>query len=358
MNDKIFEGSTLQEALDKAAAEFDVEPSSLQHEVQEAAQDFWGGGESVVTIRAWVEAVSAPDDAEPEPVVLTPEEPEESAAESAEAEAAADSDVRASSASSDSAQAAEASDSEIVAAGAAAASAAPSAAESSTEASQAEGSAAIDWEFPAPGADVESGDSIASDREATVSEDDAVGEGEEKGLADSAGPTPNASVAQPDGATEELETQVSALLETIFKSMEFDCQAATQSEGDLLQVAITGEDNQYLIEGRGRGLAAIELILNHAFRHHPAQGRAKIRVDAGDFRSQREDEIRDLAFQVSHQAKQTERPQQTRPLNSYERRIVHLTLADDPQVSTRSEGTGFLKAVSVIPIDSGRGPRR
>ena len=319
MNDKIFEGSTLQEALDKAAAEFDVEPSSLQHEVQEAAQDFWGGGESVVTIRAWVEAVSAPDDAEPEPVVLTPEEPEESAAESAEAEAAA---------------------------------------ESSTEASQAEGSAAIDWEFPAPGADVESGDSIASDREATVSEDDAVGEGEEKGLADSAGPTPNASVAQPDGATEELETQVSALLETIFKSMEFDCQAATQSEGDLLQVAITGEDNQYLIEGRGRGLAAIELILNHAFRHHPAQGRAKIRVDAGDFRSQREDEIRDLAFQVSHQAKQTERPQQTRPLNSYERRIVHLTLADDPQVSTRSEGTGFLKAVSVIPIDSGRGPRR
>jgi predicted RNA-binding protein Jag len=41
-------------------------------------------------------------------------------------------------------------------------------------------------------------------------------------------------------------------------------------------------------------------------------------------------------------------------MNPYERRIVHLTLAEDIQVTTRSLGNGFLKAVNVIPTGGRR----
>jgi len=63
-----------------------------------------------------------------------------------------------------------------------------------------------------------------------------------------------------------------------------------------------------------------------------------------------------MAYQVAHRAKETGEAQETAELNPYERRIVHLTLADDSKVSTRSQGNGFLKAVSVIP--SGGQPHR
>ncbi len=159
------------------------------------------------------------------------------------------------------------------------------------------------------------------------------------------------------GPVEEAEGMEAAavkLLDRIFETMSFDCAAEAEVDGGTLQVSISGDDNQYLLDGRGRGLSALELILNHAFRHRPEIGQKKIRVDAGDFRSQRDDEIRDLAYQVAHRAKETGEEQQTEPMNPYERRIVHLTVADDQEVTTRSLGAGFMKAVNIIPRSGGR----
>jgi spoIIIJ-associated protein len=65
-----------------------------------------------------------------------------------------------------------------------------------------------------------------------------------------------------------------------------------------------------------------------------------------------------LAFQVAHSAKESGQTQETQPLNPYERRLVHLALAEDGAVATRSRGSGFLKNVQVIPQGNGRGNRR
>jgi spoIIIJ-associated protein len=136
--------------------------------------------------------------------------------------------------------------------------------------------------------------------------------------------------------------------------MDFACDAEARVEDGAVNVAISGDDSEYLLDGRGRGLSALELILNHAFRHRPGALDGRIRVDAGGFRTQRDDEIRDLAYQAAHRAKETGKPQRTREMNPYERRIVHLTLADDPVVTTRSEGSGFEKPVKVIPTSGSR----
>ena len=153
---------------------------------------------------------------------------------------------------------------------------------------------------------------------------------------------------------DDLTSEATNILDRIFSAMGFECTAEAKLDGETMHVAITGEDNQYLLEGRGRGLAALELILNHSFRAFPERSHKRVRVDAGDFRSQRDDEIKDIAYQVAHRAKETGSEQQTAEMNPYERRIVHLTLAEDIQVTTRSLGNGFLKAVNVIPTGGRR----
>jgi len=320
MSTKTFEASSADKALEEAAAAMGVAVDDLQYEVEEKASDFWGLGDTVYVVTVTMpEAESAAEEepaAEPapEPEVVAPadEEPVD-AAEEAPAEEVQEL----------AAPAAEAvpsffstSDDEA---------ATPQAAEETPSEAPA---GAIEDEPPAP---------AAAESPAATGTDDAAAE--------------VAPAAPADGT--DLTKEAAGILDGIFAAMGFECTAEAKLDGDTMQIAITGEDNQYLLEGRGRGLAALELILNHSFRAWPNRAHKRVRVDAGDFRSQRDEEIRDMAYQVAHRAKETGTEQQTSDLNPYERRIVHLTLAEDHLVTTRSLGNGFLKAVNVIPT-SGR----
>lgn len=283
MSGKLFEGKTVDDALTLAASEFGVSPAEIEHEVvAEKSDDFWGLGDKIFVVRAWVAgaeeeapAVEAEPVAPAAPPVVEAATPVEARPEAPREEAVAVPTM---------------------------------------------GEPAQVWE-PAETSEPEAADDVPPEV------------------------IPPAEIAD----TEDLADLTVALLERIFHHMQFECSAQARIEDDTLQVAISGADIEYLLDGRGRGLSALELILNHGFRHRTDKDRLKIRVDAGDFRSQRDDELRDIAFQVAHQAKETGSEQLTKPLNPYERRIIHLTLADDDSVSTRSQGSGFLKAVAVIP---------
>jgi len=335
MSTQTFEASSVDQALEEAAGALGIAAGELQYEVEEKASDFWGLGETV-----YVVTVTLPEEAqpEPEPAGAEPEqaqaEPDQPQAEDATEEAAA-------SEAPDTEEAATATDDEAT----------PAPEEPAAEASPAFFSSSES----APG---------ASEEEAASSEAPAE-EAEPRADESEAPETPTptaptdttqapADTAPADGT--DLTKEAAGILDGIFVAMGFECTAEAKLDGDTMQVAITGEDNQYLLEGRGRGLAALELILNHSFRAWPNRAHKRVRVDAGDFRSQRDDEIRDMAYQVAHLAKETGSEQQTSDLNPYERRIVHLTLAEDHQVTTRSLGNGFLKAVNVIP--TGGGERR
>ena len=326
MSGQVFEGKTVEEALQKAAAELGVAIEELEHEpAGEKSGDFWGLGDPVVCVRAWV--AGGEESAPPTPGA-SQEEPGDSD-DAAREEAQPEPELPV-----------------------------------ATEAGAARATAAGSFFEPAPEPPAERAGPDAADappEQVPVSDPPPTPQVEpeayqpaavEEGVEPGAGSAPAGGDEQE--APDDLEGATVALLNSIFGAMEFDCAAEARVDGDALLVAISGDDNQYLLDGRGRGLSALELILNHAFRHRAGGDRKKIHVDAGDFRARREDEIRDLAYQVSHQAKETGTEQETQPLNPYERRIVHLTLADDAQVTTRSRGTGFMKSVSIIPTRRGR----
>jgi spoIIIJ-associated protein len=338
MNETVYEGKTLEEALSAAAESLKVAPEELAYEVTEESDGgFWGLDEAFVRLRAWqrpegeettkvvtadtqdeaeTEAVVEDDKSEPQPTTSAEEPP-------------------------------------------AAASAAAPAPEPSVPPATGTGGF---WASPDVTAAEPRRDDNAptpEDVRATDVTPDAVEEAEETDKEEPPEPTSVAAdeESEPEtGAGADAGPEIEALVTKILAGMDFDCTVDVQGEADVYMAMVGGADKELLLEGNGRPLSALELILNHAFRHRLTK-RRKIRVDAGDFRSRREDELRDLAYQVAHSAKDTASTQETQPLNPYERRLVHLALAEDSGVTTRSRGSGFLKNVQVIPRRSGRGNR-
>ena len=347
MSAQIFEDKSLDAALEQAAAALGVSLEELEHELlDEKADDFWGLGDTIYTVRAWRRG-ETPDAEEPEEEASADEsQPPPPAEHVAPAATETPAPLDAPETPATDAAAEDASDDHDEQRGAEPVEVTTDNAEEMPDFFQASDVA------PEPTDAAPPAEAVSEPTSSVDATDDMPESGAAEPAESSAAADPSAAA----GGETDVSDEAIELLDTIFDTMGFDCEAEARLDGETLQIAITGDDNQYLLDGRGRGLSALELILNHAFRHRPDRAHRRVRVDAGDFRSQRDDEIRDMAYQVAHQAKETSSPQQTGPLNPYERRIVHLTLADDPKVKTRSIGNGFQKAVNVIPTD--RGSRR
>src|SRR4030095_2413506 len=100
----------------------------------------------------------------------------------------------------------------------------------------------------------------------------------------------------------------------------------------------------YLLSRKGEGLAALQYLLNRII--YRGQKGKKIQVDCGGFRKMHEDEIVEIAVRSAQKAKARGEECVLSPLNPYERRLVHLALAEIGGVETRSIGDGFLKKIA------------
>ncbi len=111
---------------------------------------------------------------------------------------------------------------------------------------------------------------------------------------------------------------------------------------------VRGGDLSELIGRRGETLASLQyitrLITSREIGH-----RAHIVVDVDGYKARREEMLRRLAFRMAEQAIQRGRTVSMEPMPPHERRIVHLTLKDNPDVSTESVGEGDNRKVTIVP---------
>jgi len=80
------------------------------------------------------------------------------------------------------------------------------------------------------------------------------------------------------------------------------------------------------------------------------QRRANIIVDAGAYKSKRSERLQQLAVRMADQAVETKRTVQLEPMPANERRIIHMTLRNRPDVETRSHGEGEARKVTIVPV--------
>lgn len=101
----------------------------------------------------------------------------------------------------------------------------------------------------------------------------------------------------------------------------------------------SAEDLGLLIGKRGQTLASLQLIVAiMANRPLPLERRRRVILDAEGYRAKRDRTLKSMARTAAQRAKRSGRPVRLNSLNPRERRIIHLALADDPSIQTRSEG--------------------
>ena len=114
---------------------------------------------------------------------------------------------------------------------------------------------------------------------------------------------------------------------------------------------IEGEDLGILIGRRGQTLAALQYVIRLIVCHQ-TQEKLPIIIDVEGYKRRRYDALREMALRLAGQVKLSKRPFTLEPMPAFERRIIHLTLADHPDVTTESTGFGEGRKVVIMTKNS------
>jgi spoIIIJ-associated protein len=140
---------------------------------------------------------------------------------------------------------------------------------------------------------------------------------------------------------------VTEVLDTLLGLLEVTGKVEVLSDEIPLALDIEGDDLGILIGRRGQTLASLEHITKLI-----VAGRLKawlpLRVDVGGYKKRRRDSLQRLTLYLAEQVKSRRRAITMEPMPADERRIVHLTLADNPDVTTHSIGEGESRKVVIL----------
>ena len=143
----------------------------------------------------------------------------------------------------------------------------------------------------------------------------------------------------------ELHDRVREFTKQTVAAMGVPLDVTVVDAGDNIRVELSGEGGEMLLKRRAEALDALQQIVNTAFRRELEDDRSFV-VDCMDYRKAKDAELRQMARFTMEKAK-VSGPQEMGPLNPYSRRLVHLTVAEDPQMSSESIGDAFLKTVII-----------
>ena len=143
----------------------------------------------------------------------------------------------------------------------------------------------------------------------------------------------------------DLHERVREFAKATVAAMGLPLDVAVVDAGDNIRVELSGDGGEALLRRKGEALDALQQIVNTAFRRELKDDRSFV-VDCMDFRKAKDAELRQMARFMMERAR-TMGPQEMGPLNPYARRLVHLTVAEDPQMSSESIGDAFLKTVII-----------
>jgi spoIIIJ-associated protein len=115
---------------------------------------------------------------------------------------------------------------------------------------------------------------------------------------------------------------------------------------DSVRIDLAGDGGEVLLRRRAEALDALQHVVNTAFRRQLKDDRTFV-VDCLEYRKAKDAELRQMAKFMMDKAKSTGTAQEMGPLNPYARRLVHLAVAEDPQLSSESIGDAFMKTVII-----------
>jgi spoIIIJ-associated protein len=169
-------------------------------------------------------------------------------------------------------------------------------------------------------------------------------------------PTPTGMAAP--RATEESEQKAKTIVSELLTKMGFSCDVVAvdnpsaielgRDEPPTIFIDIMGQDLGMLIGRRGEHLTQLQYMVNVLANKH-FDTWTRVIIDVEGYRSRREESLVGLAHRVARQVARNRRPISLEPMPPNERRVVHVALRDDTNVTTQSSGEGPLRRVTIYP---------
>jgi spoIIIJ-associated protein len=154
---------------------------------------------------------------------------------------------------------------------------------------------------------------------------------------------------------EQLAALATELLGTMVQMMGFEATVVaewrepdTDNEQRYLLLDLEGKDLSPLIGRRGDTLGNMQYLVRLMVNQRLHRWK-NIVVDVEGYRQRRIDHLSQLALRSAQQVAQTGRPLSLEPMAPGERRIIHITLRDHPDVMTESSGDGERRKVQILP---------
>jgi len=143
-----------------------------------------------------------------------------------------------------------------------------------------------------------------------------------------------------------LTTEIAGFVQSVAEAMGTGLKVEVEETPQGTCINLTGEDGGLLTRRGGEGLQALQHVVATAFRRQLGHDQ-RVVIDCNGFRRDKDAELRQMARFFVEKARTSGTPQEMGPLNPYERRIVHLAVADEPGASSESVGDAFENTVVI-----------
>jgi spoIIIJ-associated protein len=134
--------------------------------------------------------------------------------------------------------------------------------------------------------------------------------------------------------------------------LDFDIESGDHSHPDFenpdIVVKFKGKDLELLLANRAELLLSLELVTQEVLRLH-SDDHSRISFDANDYRALRIEELRVSALAAAEKVKHTGSPFRFNPMNSRERRVLHIALRNEHELRSESAGSGPFRHVVIYP---------
>ncbi|HOO90321.1 MAG TPA: RNA-binding cell elongation regulator Jag/EloR [Syntrophales bacterium] len=156
--------------------------------------------------------------------------------------------------------------------------------------------------------------------------------------------------AETDG---DISLRAQAFIEGLLSHVGVDFSVKAEENEEYIVLTIEGDGGGLLIGRGGQTLDAIQYLTNKVLNKN-GNGRKRIILDTENYRKKREQNLSALAEKLGEKAKKTRRPVTVNPMNAHDRRIIHMALQNDSDLTTRSRGEGAFRKIVIVPNKNGK----
>lgn len=142
--------------------------------------------------------------------------------------------------------------------------------------------------------------------------------------------------------------EAKSVLEELLRLMDLEGTVEIAMGTETSKLNVKGSDLGVLIGRRGEKLASLQHLVNLIVAKKEGQYN-RIAIDVENYRGRREEQLRDVAERAAKRVSQSGKIIQLEPMPAIERRIVHLTLVENPKVRTQSVGVEPNRRIVILP---------